>query len=107
MYTLGSILNFISLSPSLKLVNVGSKTRSKGRILEQEFRQMLCRAEQTRTEGSTLGWSQMLTDGRTNVRKTGSLYHTMLKAGATKSCEHSSGHSFDPIFLKLCRIKSL
>ena len=34
---------------------------------------------------SKLGLTQMLTDWRINGRKTGSLYHTMLKAGATKS----------------------
>ena len=31
----------------------------------------------------TVGWSQMLTDERTNGQRTGSLYHAMSKAGAT------------------------
>ena len=38
----------------------------------------------TWTVGLTLGWSQMLTDGRMNGRKTGFLYHAMPEAGATK-----------------------
>ena len=36
--------------------------------------------KQTLTVGSTLGWSQKLTNGR----KTGSLYHAMPEAGAAK-----------------------
>ena len=39
---------------------------------------------QTWTVGSTLGWSQMLTDGRMNRQNTGSLYRAMPEAGMTK-----------------------
>ena len=35
-------------------------------------------------QGSTLEWSQMLTDGHKNIRKTGSLYGAMPEADATK-----------------------
>ena len=36
-----------------------------------------------RASGSTLGWSQMLTDRHMNGRKTRSLYRAMHEAGAT------------------------
>ena len=45
---------------------------------------------QTRTIGSTLGWSQMYADEHTDGRKIGSLYRAMPEAGATKRCCQSN-----------------
>ena len=53
---------------------------------------MVCILKFSKGHKSKLGWSQMLTDGWTNGRKTRSLYRAMPEAGATKNVEFKLYH---------------